>query len=129
MKIWEIMEWMQGEIAGELRSLLGEAPYDQSLFDGEQRKRRIEAMRRVASSEGTEADRHDQWCEAHIAEGWTYGEEFDPGLKRHPNLQPWDILPDATRAKIRIFAIVSKAAKAIEDYERTNVFPALTIGE
>jgi hypothetical protein len=113
-EIWKIMERMQGEIAAEIRVMLGEGPYDAAIFDEEQRNRRIRAMQECAANATSDATRHESWMQMHVDAGWTYGEEFDPANKRHPNLLPWDELPPSTRSKARIFAIVSKAASEIE---------------
>ena len=50
--VWEIMERMQGAIAAEIRVMLGESAYAQSMFDETQRKRRIEAMRQAKAQPG-----------------------------------------------------------------------------
>ena len=109
-RVWEIMEGMQGQIAAEIRVMLGEAAYAQAMFDDEQRKRRIAAMQECAAKSTTDAERHESWMKMHIEAGWIYGPEFDPAKKEHPNLRPWDDLPASTRSKARIFDIVSKTA-------------------
>lgn len=107
---WAIMEELQGQIAAEIRVMLGEGPYDQKIFDDAQRQRRIKAMQECAAKSTTDAERHESWMQMHLAAGWTYGEEFDPAHKKHPNLKPWDELPATTRSKARIFDFCSKAA-------------------
>lgn len=114
--VWAAAEAMQGEIAAEIRVMLGEAPYAQSMFDAEQRQRRITAMQECAANSTGDAERHEKWMAMHVGAGWVYGEEFDPIAKTHPNLKPWDELPPATRSKAKIFDIVSKfAAKLVAD--------------
>lgn len=114
-EVWRAMEQMQGEIAHELRTLLGESAYDQRIFTPVERARRIEAMKQAASDEGDDASRHEKWCEMHVEQGWQYGPEFDPSKKTHPNLMPWDGLPASTRSKARIFTIVSNYARALSE--------------
>lgn len=113
--VWEIMERMQGAIAAEIRVMLGESAYAQSMFDETQRKRRIEAMQKCAAESTGDAERHESWMKMHVESGWVYGETFDPAKKTHPNLLPWDQLPATTRSKARIFDIVSKTAKELLD--------------
>ena len=111
--IWEAMESMQGQIAAEIRVMLGEAPIASSNFTPVDRKRRITAMRECAARSTSDAERHESWMKRHLESGWTFGTEFDSEKKIHPNLLPWDQLPAATRSKARIFDIVAKAAAGL----------------
>jgi hypothetical protein len=104
------MEALQGQIAAEIRVMLGEAPLDQKMFDESQRQRRITAMKECAANSTSDAERHESWMRMHIEAGWVYGDEFDPVNKKHPNLLPWDQLPASTRSKARIFDFCAKAA-------------------
>lgn len=116
--IWKIAERMQGDIAAEIRVALGESLLPQSLFNDVQRNRRIEAMKKCAAESTNDATRHDSWMKMHIESGWVYGEKFDPATKTHPNLKPWDELPETVKSKAKIFDIVAKAfAKIAEDME------------
>lgn len=112
--VWSIVEKLQGQIAAEIRVMLGESPYDQAIFDDAQRHRRIKAMQDCAANSTSDADRHESWMQMHLDSGWVYGEVFDPQKKTHPNLKPWDELPAATRSKARIFDFCSKAAAELE---------------
>jgi len=40
---------------------------------------------------------HDVWASGRIAEGWTYGPERDDAAKTHPDLVPYEELPDAEK--------------------------------
>lgn len=113
--IWPTFERMQGEIAREIRNMLGEPAYDQKLFTQEQLDRRVESMKLVAADSGDEVSRHEAWIAQHIAAGWQYGPNFDPIKKEHPNLVPFNELPETTKSKVRIFDIVAKYAQAIID--------------
>ena len=112
-RIWAIAEKMQGEIAKEIRVMLGEEAYNPRIFTEEERVRRITAMRDCAANSTSDAERHESWCKMHVDAGWVYGESFDPVAKTHPNLMPWDQLPSSTRSKARIFDIVARAAREI----------------
>ena len=108
-EMWEVAERMQGDIAAEIRAMLGEAQLAQSLFTPEQKQRRIEAMKICAAESTSDAVMHEGWIKMHVAAGWVYGPKFDPEKKEHPNLLPWDQLPPAVTSKARIFAIIAKA--------------------
>lgn len=112
---WSIIEQLQGQIAAEIRVMLGEGPYDQAIFDDAQRQRRIKAMQECAANSTGDAERHESWMQMHLESGWVYGEEFDPQKKTHPNLKPWDELPPSTRSKARIFDFCAKAAKKLSE--------------
>jgi len=113
--IWFILEEMQGNIAREIRVLLGEEQLDQKLFTADQRQRRVEAMQKCAAESTSDADRHLSWMKMHEDMGWVYGEKFDPAAKTHPNMMPWDQLPESTRSKAKIFDYVAKAGAKIEE--------------
>lgn len=106
---------MQGNIAAEIRVLLGEEPFDPNMFNDEQRDRRIVAMKKAGANTRTYDEQHKDWVETHIKNGWIYEETFDPSKKIHPNLKPWNELPSDVKSKIKIFTIVSKAACKLAD--------------
>ena len=107
-KVWGLAEAMQGEIAAEIRVMLGEAKLAQSLFTPEQQQRRIQAMKLCASQNVSDEQRHASWMAMHVDAGWTWGPEFDPVNKKHPNLVSWDELPDEVKVKAKIFDIISR---------------------
>lgn len=116
-QVWALFERMQGEIAREIRNMLGEPPYDQKLFDAAQKQRRIDSLKTVAADPRNESERHDAWREMHVALGWTQGAEFKPDLKQHTNLIPFEELPATTKSKVRIFDICAKYAQAVVNGE------------
>lgn len=107
--IWRQMERLQGEIAGQIRALLGQPAYDQQLFDEIQRARRIAALKQCGYGDADPVARHEAWMAAHVAAGWVYGPEFNPDKKEHNNLLPWDQLPADAKTKVTIFALVARA--------------------
>lgn len=111
--VWSIFERMQGEIAGQIRVLLGEAAYDQRIFTDAERARRVEAMKTCATENTGDEERHKSWCEMHFQSGWKLGPEFDPSKKEHPNLVPWKQLPASAKVKAKIFDIVAKHASTL----------------
>lgn len=107
-------ERFQGFIAAKLRELLGEPAYDQRIFNGEERRRRAEALMKCAYDGAFNSiQRHESWCEMHREQGWVFGPEFRPDLKQHPNLVPWEKLPLEARVKADIFAIVAEFTATI----------------
>ena len=42
---------------------------------------------------------HDLWRKAKEADGWIYGEQRDENKRTHPDLVPWDDLPEGEREK------------------------------
>lgn len=117
-EIWRLLEEMQGQIAAEIRVMLGEAPIASSNFTEEDKQRRILAMKECAARSTSDEERHDAWIKMHVDSGWVYGEEFNSEKKTHPNLKPWNELPATVRSKARIFDIVSKAGAKIAMEER-----------
>jgi|ERR1700741_4506712 hypothetical protein len=51
---------------------------------------------------------HDHWARQRILEGWRYGVTRDDHLKEHPDLVPYDELPESEK-----------------EYDRTTVIEAL----
>lgn len=133
-RVWAISEKMQGDIARQIRVLLGEVAYDERIFTADERARRIDAMKKCAALNTTDEERHNSWCEMHRESGWVYGETFDPSTKTHPNLLPWNELPATVKVKAKVFDIVSKAARDICmihecDYGECDVASKLESGE
>lgn len=112
-KVFSAVESMQAEIAREVRVLLGEEQYDQRIFSAADKLRRIEALKKCAQEQTSDAERHESWMRMHFESGWRYGPELKPAEKEHPNLLPWDQLPASTRSKARIFDICAKYAAVL----------------
>jgi hypothetical protein len=112
-RVYAIVESMQSEIAREIRVLLGEEQYDPRIFSEADKARRIEALKKCAREQTSDAERHESWMRMHFEQGWKYGPELKPAEKEHPNLLPWDQLPPSTRSKARVFDICAKYAAAL----------------
>jgi hypothetical protein len=113
--VWSVAERMQGEIATQIRILLGEELYDERIFTDEERSRRIDAMKLCAEVSLSDEERHESWCKMHTDMGWVHGPTFDPKAKTHPNLLPWSQLPPSVKVKAKIFDIIAKAAKSLSE--------------
>jgi len=53
---------------------------------------------------------HKRWIEDYQAMGWTYGDEYDPDQKKHPDLVPWSALGEKERAKDAVFLALCEVA-------------------
>ena len=54
---------------------------------------------------------HDHWALQRMADGWRYGERRDDEQKRHPDLVPYDDLPESEKEYDR--RMVTETIKAI----------------
>lgn len=48
---------------------------------------------------------HDLWAKQRMAEGWTFGSERNDSGKRHPDLVPYQNLPESEKAYDRMTVI------------------------
>jgi len=48
---------------------------------------------------------HDSWAKQRIAEGWRYGPRRDDERKEHPDLVPYERLPEVEKQYDRVSAI------------------------
>jgi len=51
------------------------------------------------------ANTHDIWAAQRIADGWTYGAQRDDAAKQHPDLLPYDELPEGEKTYDRLTAM------------------------
>lgn len=94
------------------RSIVPE-PWDER--DEAFRERMIRVVERYLHSEGlpTPKEAHDSWCEAYREMGWTYGPVRDPQKKTHPDLRPYEELPQDEREKDAIFLMCVYLARML----------------
>lgn len=59
----------------------------------------------------TAAEAHDRWVERMTGDGWVIGPRNDRH-KRHPNLMPFDLLPEAAKAQGYLFHSIVEALRA-----------------
>jgi hypothetical protein len=55
---------------------------------------------------------HDLWATGMAYDGWRYGENYDIVEKTHPDLVPYDKLPDYVQDKDRIWWHLTEIMKA-----------------
>lgn len=58
----------------------------------------------------TAQDSHDRWLETKADQGWTFGEVKSEANKTHPNIVPYEDLPQEQRVKDHLFRAVVHAA-------------------
>ncbi len=46
---------------------------------------------------------HELWCQTLRASGWRWGPQKDKAKRTHPDLVPWEGLPEEERNKDRVF--------------------------
>jgi hypothetical protein len=63
-------------------------------------------VQRVRLAGLTARQNHENWVADKTAEGWHLGPEKDPEKLTHPDLVPWDELPQASRDKGDLFAAI-----------------------
>lgn len=59
----------------------------------------------------TPQDSHASWMAERTAQGWVYGPTLDRAAKIHPNLVPYDQLPEAQKRKDDLFLGIVNALK------------------
>lgn len=115
-RVFLLFEKMQAAISTEIREMLGEEPYDASMFAEAEHQRRAAAMVEMAAHADECPDvRHIKWCQTHLDDGWRWGAEYDPYLKLHPELCAWSALPQTVKSKRAIMAIVAKYAAKVDE--------------
>ena len=68
--------------------------------------------RQCGSLRSTSAEElHEQWCQAYLAMGWTWGEKYDPGARVHPDLVPYADLGQLELDKDSVFVILCDIAQ------------------
>ena len=80
-------------------------PYEPQVPTTEELDRAAEVM--AEAVEAIAEVNHDQWATDRIADGWRYGPQRDDEKKLHPDLVPYDDLPEGEKLYDR------NAAKAI----------------
>ena len=48
---------------------------------------------------------HEHWAQQRIEAGWTYGQRRDDARKTHPDLVPYEVLPESEKAYDRTSVI------------------------
>lgn len=74
----------------------------------------INGVRFARGPEIAPAASHQNWTEAKVRAGWRYGTVKDAGLKTHPNMVPYEQLPEAQRFKDTLFLAVVQGFRAAE---------------
>jgi len=54
---------------------------------------------------------HGSWMQSYYAMGWTYGDDYDPNNKKHPDLVPYNELGQLERDKDAVFVALCEIAR------------------
>ena len=54
---------------------------------------------------------HGSWMQAYYAMGWTYGNNYDPDNKTHPDLVPYEDLGQLEKDKDAVFVALCEIAR------------------
>ena len=54
---------------------------------------------------------HGSWMQAYLDRGWTYGQEYDPANRKHPDLVPYAELGTLERDKDSVFVALCEIAR------------------
>lgn len=69
------------------------------------------------------AHTHDVWAQKRMREGWTYGPSRDDNAKTHPDLVPYDQLPESEKEYDRSTAISAIKAVVALGYRIEEAYP------
>jgi len=79
-------------------------------------------------SGSTPEQEHAKWCTRKDGAGWSFGDDYDEERKLHPNMVPYDDLPEEHRALDQLFvAAVASAARAVDELEEAYSVPVLRV--
>lgn len=133
-----IYEACRQEAISSSRPIIPE-PFE--MRDGSFREQFQKTIERLTAKdyEATPEREHDSWTRAYEKMGWKYGVIRDPKAKTHPDMVPFDELPESERQKDAIFmacCFVARAALAgsaapvgsdSEEIERASKDPSALI--
>jgi hypothetical protein len=83
--------------------------------DKEFRRQMIEVVEKYLTMEKlpTPEEAHNSWMKSYFEMGWKYGEKRDIEKKTHPDLVPFDDLPQDEKDKDAVFLALIWLAKSI----------------
>ena len=102
--------------AARLAAIAAKAPIVPKMFaDREQdfRDQFFEVIERQCGENRSESpeELHGGWMQAYIANGWIYGEAYDPEARTHPDLVPFARLNQLEQDKDAIFIALCEIAR------------------
>jgi len=68
---------------------------------------------RAAVDGNTPEKSHEGWMTERLAAGWQHGPVLDRAAKIHPNLVPYDQLPDSQKRKDHLFVAIVRALTGV----------------
>lgn len=100
-----------------LEAIISKRPIVPEPFSGRDRAFReqfLKTIERLCADDApptTPEAEHEIWMRAYQQMGWRYGAVRDTAAKTHPDMVPFDQLPEAERVKDAIFLAVCDLAK------------------
>ena len=89
------------------------APWDEA--PDWQRETVIEGVEKCLGNDDWSPEQsHESWLAKKRADGWRYGPSKTEGLKQHPCMVSYDVLPAEQKVKDIIFVTVARTLGAIE---------------
>ncbi len=80
-----------------------------AMLDVADRERFIRATSNALDTKVKDpAQSHKLWSDSMLRDGWKYGDEYDAEAKTHPNLKPYENLPELEKFKDVLFLSVVK---------------------
>jgi len=102
--------------AGRLAAIAANAPIVPEPWDERDedfKSRFLKVIGEQCSEDRTKSpeESHEKWMETYKKMGWKYGEKRDPEAKTHPDMVPYDELPQKEKDKDEIFFALCDIAR------------------
>jgi hypothetical protein len=93
---------------GVLQQIHGEEPLQPDwLRAPDAMKMRVRALVRGYRAGIAPSEAHTRWTQMMAADGWRYGPRKDPAAHLHPNLVPYEDLPQSQRIKDQMSQMIT----------------------
>lgn len=104
------------------RIVIPEPYYERDKAFQDQFEKTVTRLCAAETPPTTPEEEHNSWWRAYEEMGWRYGPVRDPVAKTHPDMVPFNELPEAERVKDEIFmAICALARRYIKEDELADV--------
>ena len=87
------------------------APYDEREDDFKNQFYEVIARQCGEQRSSSPEELHGGWVQAYIANGWKYGDVYDPDARTHPDMVPYSQLGQLERDKDAVFVALCEIAR------------------